>query len=314
MYFLVGFLLILALSTGLLFRHRKRKACERLRCMTTEEKVCLLQGFIEPFGYSYEASQDIFTTTLEAPQRGFGYTALFDRYAPYFGMVFDCQPVYFDYMERTWLIEFWKGQYGINAGCEVGIYKADGLVATAQRDRALFHSVSNTELFHISLQLFYKEKLLAAICARHWWLTAFLMGRCCNPCGLSMKIVLTFPNRELLCAFTRALDAQYPDEYDVDLHRLQVCLSYRSCSSRTLPFLKRIVCRLVYVRNCILTKLFLWNTRPFTRSLDRLLCLYYCLPRIFRRIFRDRKRTKCCRKSCKRCECRQRRCGRSGCK
>lgn len=304
MYFFVGFLLILALSLCLFNHHRKRKICERLRRMTAGEKICLLQGLIEPFGYHYEASQDIFTTTLDAPQRAFGYTALFDRYAPYFGMVFDCQPVYFDYMEHTWLIEFWKGQYGINAGCEVGVYKADGLVATAQRSRALFRSVPDTELPDISIQLFYKEEALARVCARHWWLTAFLMGRCCNPCGLSMKVVLTFPNRELLCAFTRALEAQYPDSYDVNLYRLQVCLSYQDCSLRRLPLFKRMVCRLIYTRNCILTKLFVWITKPFTCSLDRLLCLYYYLPHIFRRIFRDRKRTKCRRKSCRRCGCR----------
>ena len=30
--------------------------------------------------------------------------------------VFMCLPVYFDYGGKTWLMEFWKGGYGITAG------------------------------------------------------------------------------------------------------------------------------------------------------------------------------------------------------
>ena len=36
----------------------------------------------------------------------------------YVGMVFETLPVYFDYAGKTWLIQIWKGQYGICTGCE----------------------------------------------------------------------------------------------------------------------------------------------------------------------------------------------------
>lgn len=132
MYFLVGILLLLVLFLSLFHHHRKKKICKRICSMSCDDKLEQITSLIEPFGYTYIPCQDIFSTTIDAPQRAFGYTALYDYYAPRFGMVFDCLPIYFDYGGRTWLIELWKGQYGINLGCEVGIYKADSLVAQSQ--------------------------------------------------------------------------------------------------------------------------------------------------------------------------------------
>ena len=39
-------------------------------------------------------------------------------------MIIDAYPVYFDYQDKTWMIEFWRGQYGINTGAEIGVYHA----------------------------------------------------------------------------------------------------------------------------------------------------------------------------------------------
>ena len=55
--------------------------------------------------------------------------------APRFQMVFDALPVYFDYQKKTWLIEFWKGQYGINTGAEIGIYTGSGRWKVKERQR-----------------------------------------------------------------------------------------------------------------------------------------------------------------------------------
>ena len=37
-------------------------------------------------------------------------------------MIMDCEPVEFSYGGKRWLIELWKGQYGITTGGEIGIY------------------------------------------------------------------------------------------------------------------------------------------------------------------------------------------------
>ena len=41
-------------------------------------------------------------------------------------MIIDCEPINFEYNGKKWLIEFWKGQYDLTTGCEIGVYKAVG--------------------------------------------------------------------------------------------------------------------------------------------------------------------------------------------
>ncbi|MCM1569191.1 MAG: DUF4474 domain-containing protein [Roseburia sp.] len=299
MYLFIGCLLIFVLIFYLFFRFRKKKIRKILCNMTCEEKCDTLEPLIEPFGYCYDPSQDVFSTIIDAPQRTFGYTALFDRYASHFHMVFDCLPIYFDYQERTWLIELWKGQYGINLGCEVGIYKADSLVSTIWQKTALFHSVEDVEMLPISIRLFRNGCQISQLCRRHWWLTIFHMGKYSEPRDLSMQVCITFPNAEMLNAFTNALQKQ--DNLSFQVYGLQVQLLFESCTSCRLPFLQRFFCRFSQWKNRSLCRLFLWVTKPFCSSIDRLLCLYFFLPSVFRRIFRNKKRRKCHQKSCRKC-------------
>ncbi len=297
MYLLIGCLLAIALVFFVFFRCRKKKACKRICGMTCEEKCDVLRPVIEPFGYCYEPTQDVFSTTIDAPQRVFGYTELFDRFAPRFNMVFDCLPIYFDYDGCTWLIEFWKGQYGINLGCEVGIYKADSLIASVLQKTALFHSVEDSEMLPISICLYQNNVKISNLYNRHWWLTAFHPGRYGEPKDLSVEICITFPNSEMLSAFKDALDAQENIEYRVC--GLHIHVLFCQCSSCKLPKHRRIICRFSQWQNRIFCRLFCTVTKPFHCSLDRILLLYFCLPPVFRRIFRGRKRWKCRQKSCR---------------
>ncbi len=297
MYLFLGCLLVIALAASIFFHCRRRKACRKLTAMSCEEKCDTLRGLIEPFGYCYKPSQDIFSTTIDAPQRTFGYTALFDRYAPLFNMVFDCMPVYFDYRERTWLIEFWKGQYGVNSGCEAGIYHADTLVASIFRKSALFHSVTDAEMLPVSIRLLQNGTELACVCRRHWWLTAFRAGAYCEPEELSVQVCITFPDREMLSAFAQALREQW--DVPCRISGLQLQLLFDRCTSCGLPFLRKLICRFSQWQNRCSCRLFLWATRPFSSGMDRVLFLYFLLPPLFRRIFRDKKRRKCCRKCCR---------------
>lgn len=301
MYFFVSALLVLVFILALfipLFNHRRKKQiCKKLCALSCEEKCRLVSDIIQPLGYCYIPRQDIFSTAVDAPQRSFGYTARFDRYAPYFNMVFDCLPVYFDYDGHTWLIEFWKGQYGINLGCEAGIYQADSLVTSAQQNRARFHSVEDAKMLPMSIRLYRHNTQLARLCAKHWWLTAFDMGLFANPEELSMDIQITFPNRRMLSAFVNALEADGRCRHHACGLRVTVRFAY--CSSCALPFLKKLLCRFKQWENRLQCRLFRRLTKPFTTSLDRLLCLYFYLPFMFRRLIGGRERRKCHRK-CKR--------------
>ena len=100
-----------------------------INALSATDKKQLLDTLGVPVGYLYEPYQDIFISRINAPQKVFGYTSFYDFSAPYLNMVFDYETIYFNYNARTWLIEIWKGQYGINTECELGIYYADSIIS-----------------------------------------------------------------------------------------------------------------------------------------------------------------------------------------
>ncbi len=90
-------------------------------------------------------------------------------------MIIDCEPIYFEYDDKKWLIEFWKGQYGINTGAEVGIYHADRLLSHSELSTALFQCADDREMLPVSFKLTKAGKPLACMSKKTWWLTAFLI-------------------------------------------------------------------------------------------------------------------------------------------
>ncbi|MBN2351608.1 MAG: DUF4474 domain-containing protein [Spirochaetales bacterium] len=78
---------------------------------------------VETAGFLYDPEQDIIYSRIDALQKDFGYSLLYDDLAPVMiGAVIDCEPVYFDYGGDSWMIELWKVQYGIETGAEIGVY------------------------------------------------------------------------------------------------------------------------------------------------------------------------------------------------
>ena len=126
-YIILALILLLSVTFAVIWIIRKRNSRRKVCEMQMSQKVRLLNGLTEPSGFIYDTHWDVFTSRTDAWQRKFGYEMLFDRIAAGVNMVLDTWPVYFDYEGRTWLIEFWKGQYGINTGAETGIYHADHL-------------------------------------------------------------------------------------------------------------------------------------------------------------------------------------------
>lgn len=299
MYILVGILLCLCLLLGVLFGVRRKKAEKKVCCMGEWEKQRLLEQVLNPFGFSYIPEQDVITSTLDAWQREFGYQAFFDETAVYFNMVFDTEPVYFDYENRTWMIELWKGQYGINTGGEIGVYRADSLVVPEARKKTVFKSVPDWELPFLSAGLYKGDRKLFCIRKKHWWLTGFLVGKYCEPEELSMKVTIMFPDRKMLKSFTESLFE----------------LGYRECDlcfcGRTVGFLfdkpysvqpcKRYPWRVrrTQLKNRLFCRLYRIVTKKFTETEDKILFLYFFLPGTVRRMLLFRK-NKCQKRGKKR--------------
>ena len=288
MYIIFPCILALLILCALLMAWRKRSICKKLCCMTIPEKLCRLNELIRPLGFEYLLSQDIFTSCSDAWQREFGYCRLYDSHAALFGMVIDCEPIYFDYEGCTWMIELWKGQYGINTGAEIGIYKADSLIPRNQRTSTLFHTVPDDDLPFFEYTLYHDSSLLCRIARQHWWLTGFRMGRYSEPEDLLMKASVTFPSCEMQLAFVKGLiDCGYSPK-EICICNQEVTFDF-SCPHTRQPRSSHSL-RAAYSqwKNRIFLKLYLHMTRHYCLTVDKLLYLYEYLPFAFRRMIRIR--------------------------
>lgn len=291
MYFSIILLLSVLMLCLLLCILHRNIAIKKVSSLSCKEKCDLLDSILSPFGYRYDKKQDIVSTHNLAWQRRAGYTGLFDRTALHFHMVFDALPVYFDYQGRTWLIELWKGQYGINTGAEIGIYHADRILSRNEFDTVRFQAVADADRLPVSFTLLYENQPLATVSDTAWWLTAFLVGTYSSPGQLSMDCVLHFPDFEMLCRFTDSLKRTAPHiafhchGTDAHIDYAQGCPLSPVCPE-PLSCFKRLRIRWAQFCNRLFCRLYCLVTRPFVCTLDKLLYLYYLMPFILRRLLR----------------------------
>lgn len=154
-------------------------------------------------GFSYNPEKDIFYSTMNAWQKNFGYSRLYDVWSPIFRMIFDSEPIKFFYNDKNWLINFWKGQYGIVTGAEIGIYCTKEKMINKN---TLYLPIDDSEMLDMGFTLFRKGEEIIKIDARHWWLAAFKLGMFSKPKNLTMRINITFPNQEMLQAFLTSFE------------------------------------------------------------------------------------------------------------
>ncbi len=275
-----GLLLLLVIW----FIWRREKSKRKIRHMSDEEKWNLLSELTEPFGFVYEPIEDIFVSHINAWQREHGYMALFDKLAPKFNMIFDAYPVYFDYQDKTWLIEFWKGQYGINTGAEVGVYHANRLVPKDQRKLIQYNAVSDEEMPVIGVCLERRFQKLFSRKKYHWWLAAFRMGTFSQPKDLVMYANISFEDMQAAQAFYDGLkEAGFAEEkYRIRGHRVSVLLDETEKHSR----FEKVHRSMVQGANRAFCGLYRLVTRPFTKTADRMLFLYEQLPWCFKHMLR----------------------------
>jgi hypothetical protein len=228
---IVGFILLLGLSTLFCFIRKKKNKREVVRPVTeiienVPERVVELNREIEPFGFAYEPYQDVFYSIMYPWQRELGYCRLYDEASAALSMIIDCEPIRFEYGGRRWLIEFWKGQYGMNTGGEVGIYYTTGLDLDIPGvfNGTFYSCVRDEDCINMSYVLRKDNNILFTRSGYHWWLTGFKLGEFSKPSQLSMDIVLDLYDRRMANAFVEALrKAGYKDnEYTQQGYRVMV--------------------------------------------------------------------------------------------
>ena len=158
-------------------------------------------------GYAYDPVQGIFYSRLDAWQRKFGYCRLYDEAAAPTGMILDSEPVHFEHGGRRWLIQFWKGQYYLNTGCEIGIYYTEepDLDIPDFFSGAFYKCVGKEDRLDMTFALYKKGRELFHRQERHWWLTGFKTGEFSEPRELTMWIRLAFQDAGMCRSFVRAM-------------------------------------------------------------------------------------------------------------
>lgn len=171
-------------------------------------------------GYAYDAEQDIFYCNMNPWQRNMGYNRLYDESMSLLGMIVDCEPIYFEYNNKIWLIEFWKGQYDLNTGCEVGIYTVDKPLINIPKMHKymLYKCASDEERLTMSFTLKKNGRILFSRDEKHWWLAGFKLGEYSEPSELTMNLNITLKDDIMCNAFIQGLmDAGYSrDEISVN--------------------------------------------------------------------------------------------------
>jgi len=185
----------------------------------------LLAKAVDAAGFDYDPRQDIIYSKMYPLQRDFGYAYGYDAAALAMDADIDCEPIFFDYAGKTWMIELWKGQYGLETGCEIGVYNRasgnnsfpypllDATVGQRPGDsnpshNLFFDCASDQELLEMSSTLYRKgEKLLCRGPERHWWLTGFKWGVYSEPSDLKMDVSITCLDSVMTTAFVNALAA-----------------------------------------------------------------------------------------------------------
>ena len=163
------------------------------------------------FGYLYDPAENCFYTSGDPWQRNIGYNEVFDWCAPFTLINFDTERLYFTYKDKDWLVQLWKGQYGlIFYGAEVGVY-----YKPTDRELAHFDCVNDDDMLKMSLDFYVKSsttgrwsKKFSRPYGEYWWCTGFLAGNIGNNFDrLRYVLRITMKDTEMLKVFKQALNS-----------------------------------------------------------------------------------------------------------
>ena len=171
-----------------------------------QEAAKTSSGFLD---YSYNPTGNYYYTSNDPWQRRFGFNSAYDTLAQFIFFYYDTARIYFDYMNKNWMIELWKGQYGgVFLGGEIGVYYKN-----PEREIQHFDCVSNADAIRMQMSLYRdgtKEPLFTTEDAYYWWCTGFVPGKLnkvSDRSELTMKARLRMKNETMLKAFTGGLES-----------------------------------------------------------------------------------------------------------
>lgn len=203
------------------------------------------------YQYSYDYGGYYYANDKKSWQENFGFARVYDYVAPYVGMEYDYIRVFFTYDDEDFMVQLWKGQYGLFYGGEIGIYNrdADGLDtapftfynAASERywptmDMSVYHQKKEGDI-PADYELLFRRPV-----DKYWWCTGFVPGtlRDYEPADeLRIEATVTFNDSAMAslfadglrdCGFTRCVSK---DDMGIDSYcqnGADVTVSWQSIS------------------------------------------------------------------------------------
>ncbi len=159
-------------------------------------------------GYKFDADGNYYFTADDPWQRNFGYTQTFDTLAPFVSIYMDTMRVKFRYQDKDWMVQLWKGQYGLAfVGSEIGVY-------TKPLDRTVdyYDAASNDDALYMSCTCYRDgEPIFSREYGKYWWCTGFIPGQLdkfSDRSELALKCRITMKDEEMLEGFVASLKAE----------------------------------------------------------------------------------------------------------
>lgn len=197
---------LLAIASGFVLGgyHLVTKIILPKRAKTNEKEF---DELLSDAGYEYDPSRDIFVTKMNSWQREVGYCRLYDEACPALSLIVDTEPIYFDYKGKHWMIQFWKGQYYLNTGCEIGVYNTTKPEIDIPElfTGNFYDCVSKEDMLDMAFTLYKNGEMLFYREEKHWWLTGFKTGEFSEPEELSVRFRITFKDPEMCQSFISAM-------------------------------------------------------------------------------------------------------------
>lgn len=156
-----------------------------------------------------------YTDDKDCWQSNFGFNEVYDNFAPITMMYYDTVRTTFEYGGKEWLIQTWKGQYGMAfVGGEVGVYTRNlGSMGTH------FVCADKSDWLYMEMAFMWDEYSNGNYRAvfnrdydKYWWATGFVVG---FPNGSLRQTLtefrlithITFKDTEMANAFCEAFEA-----------------------------------------------------------------------------------------------------------
>lgn len=245
-----------------------------------------LNEMLKTYGYSYDVKNDIFYSIHDAWQRKMGYTRIYDEAAGPMSMIIDCEPIYFQYDKKKWLIQFWKGQYGMATGGEIGVYYTDELDSPlADKELIWYQCADDHNMLDMSFSLVRDGMSLIKRKEVHWWLTGFKLGEFSNPDQVTMYLNVTLKDRVMRNEFIKGLLEAGYKQSEIYVSGRSVSLEFDKPKTQQ-PFTRvKKTDEITQKKNKFLCEKYQEITSGYDNLLDKISAVQRVDPELFMKLF-----------------------------